>query len=178
MDLAPIFKGEKSAIKQILLQFQVPMSVILQNIVFDAPAAVRQGHIFRAITTVGLYAITAAMVGILEEDDDDEKLSLKNRGIDALGGLIESVPVYGSGAANAAEGLLRTGKVRPSFNNWFPITGSLGRTVNAVSDEKWAKAWMNASDALFYATGLPAGLKREIEKAAEKGDWTVLLGWK
>jgi hypothetical protein len=40
---------------------------------------------------------------------------------------------------------------------------------------------LQATDALFYATGLPAGLKREIEKAAEEGDWEgmlILLGYK
>ncbi|MDR2095384.1 MAG: hypothetical protein LBP76_07675, partial [Treponema sp.] len=181
MDLAPIFKGERGFFKQLFLQFQVPMSVIFQNIVFDAPAAVRQGRIFQAITTIGIYALTAAVVGAMGEEDDDEKLDPKERGIDALGGLIESIPMWGGGAANAVESLLRTGKIQPSFNNYFPVAGSAQRTVNALSDKNWSKAALQATDALFYMTGLPAGLKREIEKAAEEGDWEgmlILLGIK
>jgi hypothetical protein len=73
IDLAPFMKN-KNPIAQIFLQFQVPMSVIFQNLAFDAPDAIRQGRIRDALVTFGLYAMTAVAVGLME-DDDDEKLN-------------------------------------------------------------------------------------------------------
>jgi hypothetical protein len=175
LDLAPIF-WDKSPLKQLFLQFQVPMSVIFQNLADDAPNNFRHGRIREALTTFGIYAMTAAATGLLAEDDDDEKLNPKYRAVDALGGLIESVPVVGGGAAYAVESLLRTGKIKPSYRNMFPIPETLGRTVNAISDAKWGKAMSSAVDMMFYATGLPEGMKREAERALEEGDWTVIFG--
>ncbi|GHV91609.1 hypothetical protein AGMMS50268_21120 [Spirochaetia bacterium] len=174
-DMAPMFKGKKSAIERIMLQFQLPMSTIFQNLTIDAPNNIKQGKVFDALVTVGIYAMTAVVIGIMAEDDDDEKLDLKNMGVNALGGLIESIPMFGGGAAYAVENFLRTGKIRPSARGWFPITDSAVRVVNALSDQKWDKAATNAADMFLYATGLPQGLKREIEKAVEAEDWTGLL---
>jgi hypothetical protein len=53
--------------------------------------------------------------------------------------------------------------------------------VNALSDKNWSKAALQATDALLFMTGLPAGLKREIEKEAVDGVWEgmlILLGIK
>jgi hypothetical protein len=175
IDLAPIMQN-KDPVKQLFLQFQVPMSVIFQNLFIDAPNNIRQGKILNGLITFGLYAMTAIAVGVLDEKDDDDKLNPKNMGINALGGFIESIPVVGGAAAYAVENLLKTGKIKSSFDNKFPITYEAGQVVNAISDEEWLKAVTNAVDMGFYATGLPVGLKHEIEKAVETGDWTILLG--
>jgi hypothetical protein len=76
------------------------------------------------------------------------------------------------------ESFLKTGKIKRSYNNKFPIADEAGQIVNAVSDGDWGKALTNAADMGFYATGLPVGLKHEIEKAIETGDLRILLGYK
>ena len=181
MDLAPMFRGRKHSVLRMFLQFQVPMSVIFQNLTMDAPNNVKQGRVFEALTTIGIYAMTAAVVGMMGEEDDEEKLNPKQRAIDALGGRIESMPVVGSGAARTVEGILRTGKIPPQFPNYFPVVNSAGRAWNAAANDRWGRGMLYAADSLFYMTGLPQGLKREIEKAAEAGDvrgLLILLGYK
>jgi hypothetical protein len=176
-DLAPLLRN-RSPVAQIFLQFQVPLSVIFQNLVFDMPNAVKNGNIFQALTTVGIYAVTAAVVGILTEDDDEDKFDPAVMGINAAAGLIESIPVIGGGMAFSFESFLRDGKMRTSQRDFFPIGTSAVKAVNAVSERQWWTALSKATDGLFFMTGLPQGLKREAEKAAEEGDWTVFLGYR
>jgi hypothetical protein len=176
-DLAPIFQGDRGgAFGQFFLQFQVPMSVIAQNVFIDTPNNFRNGRVGQGLITIAVYALTAAMVGILEEDDDDEKLNPKYRGIDALGGLIESIPIVGGSAAYSVESLLRTGKMSMSSFKPFPIIESGVKGVNGITQGQWGKAFDGAIEMFGYYSGLPVGLKREAQKAVKERDPTVLLG--
>jgi hypothetical protein len=178
VDLAPIFKQQKNPFMQMFLQFQVPQSVIMQNLLVDAPNNFRQGRIGAALTTFAVYGLTAAAVGLLEEEEDEEKLNLKYRGIDAAMGYLESIPVAGGYISYTAEHLLRTGKVKLSQFKPFPVVDEAFKAGAAVSQEQWDQAFIRSLRALGYYSGMPVGLGGEIEKAVKGGDWTVLLGYK
>jgi hypothetical protein len=175
-DLAPIFRDSKGIAKA-FLQFQVPMSVIFQNLVFDVPAAVKNGQVHQLFVTVGIYAMTAAAIGLMEDDDDD-RLNVRDITASAAGGLIESIPVIGGAAARVTESVIRGEKVRPAQWNIFPVLQTGEKGINAIQSKKWTRALDTASDAFFYWTGFPAGLKNEMEKAADNGKWEILLGIK
>jgi hypothetical protein len=179
VDLAPIFQGDRGgAFGQFFLQFQVPMSVIFQNIFIDAPANFKNGRIRQGIITIATYALTAALVGILEEDDDDEKLNPKYRGIDAVGGIIESIPVVGGSLAYSAESLLRTGKMSMSSFRPFPVIESGVKGINGVTQGQWDKGLDGAIEMFGYWAGLPVGAKREWQRAIRARDPAILLGYK
>ncbi|MDR2020678.1 MAG: hypothetical protein LBQ14_07950 [Treponema sp.] len=178
VDLAPIFKHQKNPFMQMFLQFQVPQSVIMQNLFVDAPNNFKQGRAGAALTTFALYGLTAAVVGILEEDEDEEKLNPKYRGIDAAVGYLESIPIAGGYASYTVEHFLRTGKVKLSQFKPFPVLDEAFRAGAAVTQEQWDQAFSRSLRALGYYSGLPVGLWGEIDKAIKDGDWTVLLGWK
>jgi hypothetical protein len=182
VDMAPLLRDQKGPIAGILLQFQVPMSVIFQNLAFDMPANMRQKKFIEAFTTIGVYAMVAVAMGLKDEPEDEDKLNPKYRAIDAVTGLLESIPVVGGNLSYNMETLFRTGKIKPSFNSLFPVADSARDVINAISDEKWGKAVSNAADMFMYYTGLPAGLKREIEKAAGEEDafhfFLRMAGWK
>jgi hypothetical protein len=178
VDLPPIFKHRQNPFMQMFLQFQVPQSVIMQNLFVDAPNNFKQGRFGAAVTTFAIYALTAAAVGLLDEDEDDEKLSLKNRGIDAFAGYIESIPVYGGYAAYAVEGLLKDGKIRLSQFKPFPVADEAFKAGNAVTQKQWDQAFIRSLKAFGYYSGLPVGLEGEIEKAVTEENPLVLLGWK
>jgi hypothetical protein len=150
----------------------------MQNLFVDAPNNFKQGRYGAAFTTFAIYALTAALVGILEEDDDEEKLNLKRRGIDAFAGYIESIPIAGGYAAYAAEGLLKDGKLRTSQFKPFPVADEAFGAVNAVTQGQWDKAFVRSLKTFGYYSGLPVGLEGEIEKAVAEGNPLVLLGWK
>jgi hypothetical protein len=183
-DLPPLFRGKKGPVAQMFLQFQVPMAVIFQNLAFDLPYAVRRHNIWQALMTVGAYAMAAAVVGAMEEEEDDEKLNPAYRGIDAGAGLLESIPVLGGGLAYSARDLGRrlsegkTARIKQSRFTPYPIPASLTRAANAAFNEKWEEARINAAEAFFYATGLPAGLGKEILTAKEEGNFWIFLGIK
>jgi hypothetical protein len=115
----------------------------------------------------------------MKEDDDGEELNPKNRGIDALGGIIDSVPVVGSELSFVAESLLREGKIkyRPS-NSLSPVWDSGKRAAGALAAGKWARALDMAVDGFGYYAGLPVGLKHEVQKAVEQREIQPLLGIK
>jgi hypothetical protein len=183
VDMAPLLRDQKGPMAGILLQFQVPMSVIFQNIAFDMPANMRQGKILEGLTTIGIYALTAAALGLMAEPDDEDKLNPKYRAIDALTGLFESIPVVGGGLGYNMESFFRTGKIKPRFDSWFPVSDSGVAAINALSDEDWGKAVSNVVDMFGYFTGLPIGLKRELQKAFTEEELNEIIlrgmaGWR
>jgi hypothetical protein len=178
VDLAPIFWNRENPFMQMFLQFQVPQSVIMQNLFVDAPNNFKQGRIGAALTTVAVYALTAALVGVLDEDDDEEKWNLKRRGIDAIAGFIESIPIYGGYAAYAVEGLLKDGRLRTSQFKPFPVGDEAFKAVNAVTQGQWDRAFIRSLKTFGYYSGLPVGLAGEIEKAVTERNPLALLGWK
>jgi hypothetical protein len=177
-DLAPVFKHQKNPFMQMFLQFQVPQSVIMQNLFVDAPNNFKQGRVGAAFTTFAIYGLTAALVGLLNEDDDEEKFNVKHRGIDAFAGYLESIPIYGGFAAYAVEGLLKDGKLRSSQVKPFPVLDEAFKAGNAVTQERWDRAFLYSLRTFGYYSGLPVGLAGEIEKAVKEGKPLVLLGWK
>ncbi|MDR0403702.1 MAG: hypothetical protein LBH35_08965 [Treponema sp.] len=176
VDMAPLFRDQKGIAKA-FLQFQVPMSVIFQNIVFDMPTALKNGQVHQLFTTLGIYALTAVVVGAMEDDDDD-RFNGRDIGASALGGLLESIPVFGNAAARMTESAVRGEKIRSTMWNIFPIMQTGEKAVNAMLNKNWGKAADAAADAIFYSAGLPAGLKSEIEKAVESEDWKIFFGVK
>jgi hypothetical protein len=178
VDLAPLFWNRTNPFMQMFLQFQVPQSVIMQNLFVDAPNNFKQGRIGAAFTTFAVYALTAAAVGLLDEDDEEEKLNLKRRGIDAFAGYLESIPVAGGYAAYQVEGLLKDGKLRFSQFKPFPVLDEAFRAGAAVTQQKWDDAFIRSLKTFGYYRGLPVGLLGEIEKAVKEGEPLVLLGWK
>jgi hypothetical protein len=178
IDQAPFYR-DAEGIKKAFLQFQLPMSVIFQNIFFDMPAAVRNGRAEQLFVTLGVYAFTAVAAGALSGGwDDDDFFTPRGIAAAAAGGLIESLPVIGNAASRGLESLIRGEKIRPSMWNLFPVLQSAEKAVNAVQNKKWGDAARAVADGIFYYTGLPVALKNEIEKALEKGDWAILLGVK
>jgi hypothetical protein len=178
VDLAPLFKHQKNPFMQMFLQFQVPQSVIMQNLFVDAPNNFKQGQRGAALTTIAIYGLTAAAVGLLEEDEDDEKFNLKYRGIDAAVGYLESIPIAGGYAAYTVEHFLRTGKVKLSQFKPFPVVDEAFRAGAAVTQEQWDQAFIRSLKALGYYTGGPVGAVGEIEKAVKEGNPWILLGLK
>jgi hypothetical protein len=176
VDLAPLFRDAKGIAKA-FLQFQVPMSVIFQNLVFDMPTAVRNGQVHQLFVTLAIYALTAVAVGAMEDDDDD-RLNARDMGASAAGGLLDSIPVFGNAASRAVESAIRGKKIMPTQWNIFPILQTGEKAVNALQNKNWRRALDAAADAGFYMTGLPVALKNEIEKAAEDGNWGIFLGIK
>ncbi|MDR0761304.1 MAG: hypothetical protein LBF74_14540 [Treponema sp.] len=176
VDLAPIFKHKNNPFMQMFLQFQVPQSVIMQNLLVDAPNNFRQGRWGAALTTFAIYALTAAAVGLLEEDEDDETFNLKYRGIDAAAGYLESIPLVGGYASYTVEHFLRTGKLKLSQLKPFPVIDEAFRAGSAVTQGQWDQAFIRSLKAMGYYSGFPVGLGGEIEKAVKEGDWTILLG--
>jgi hypothetical protein len=171
---------KKNPLGAALAAFQTPMAVIFQNLFIDAPNDFKQGRVLHGLWTYALYAGLAAVTALLFEGagggDDDDKPAAANIGLAAALGLVESMPVIGGDLAFQIENFYRSGKFRSSSNGAAPALDSLMRAANAASSGKWAKALLTSTDALFYLTGLPAGLKREIEKSFERGDLTPLLG--
>jgi hypothetical protein len=178
VDLAPLFKHQKNPFMQMFLQFQVPLSVIAQNLFVDAPNNFKQGQWRAALTTIAVYGLTAAVVGLLEEEDDDEKLNPKYRAIDAAMGYLESIPMVGGYAAYTVEHLLRTGKLKLSQFKPFPVLDEGFRAGAAVTQEKWDQAFIRFLTALGYYSGMPVGALKEIGKAIEEGNPAAVLGWK
>jgi hypothetical protein len=178
VDLPPIFKHQKNPFMQMFLQFQVPQAVIAQNLFVDAPNNFKQGRYMAAVTAFAIYGLTAALVGLLEEDEDDEKLNPKYRGIDAVMGYMESIPIVGSYTSYTVEHLLRTKKLQLSQFKPFPVMDEGFRAGAAVTQEKWDQAFIHLLRALGYYSGLPVGLGGEIEKAVTKNDPGILFGYK
>ena len=180
-DQVQMMKGSKNPFWRMLLQFQAPMASIFQQLFMDAPNHFKHGRILDGLWIWGIYALTAALIGWMHdepEDKDTVEKTLKNRGIDMATAWIESIPVFGGKIAYGAESLLRTGKIMTYRQNDFPVADSGARAVNAMADKDVGKAVSNAADMLFYFTGLPVGLKKDIERAAEEDDWWRVLGIK
>jgi hypothetical protein len=183
VDLTPMFLENRTGLGAIMLQFQVPIAVIFQNLAVDAPNNIRQGKILNAMITYGIYPMIAVALGLMQEPEDEDKFNLKYRGIDALGGLIESIPVFGGGISYAVEQFLREGKARGYKSSLFPLGDSAMGVANAVSAKKWADATWGVAEMFAYGTGLPVGLEQEIRRAVkDEGDFRALLriltGWR
>jgi hypothetical protein len=177
-DSAPWLWDNKSPVKQLLLQFQQPMSVIFQNIAFDMPNAIKQKQALRAVSIVGWYVMSAVAVGLLENmgDDDDDTPLIQDIAGYAAGGLLESIPIFGGAIGRMAEAKIRGEKAGQVFySNYFPVLSSGLDAVNAFSNGQWLRGVNRASDAFGYAAGLPVGLKKEGEKALN-GKPLALLG--
>jgi hypothetical protein len=175
VDLAPLFR-DKKGIAKALLQFQVPMSVIFQNLAFDMPTAVKNGQVHQLFVTVAIYALTAVAIGAMQDDDDE--FTGRDAAASAAGGLIDSIPVFGNAASRIVESLIRKEKIQNTRWNIFPILESVEKGANAIQNKKWAKGIDATVDAMFYTTGLPVGLKNEIEKVVVSGNWGILFGVK
>jgi hypothetical protein len=171
MDQIPLLKKMNAhPVGRIFGLFQTPMAVIFQNLFVDAPNEFRHGRALNALWTFAIYGVTAALIGAMKEDDDGEELNPKNRSIDALGGIIDSVPVVGSELSFVVESLLREGKIayRPS-NSLSPVWDSGKKAANALAAGKWGKAMDMVIDGFGYYAGLPVGLKHEIQRAINSG---------
>jgi len=177
MPLLKRFSKGNNPASMLFTQFQTPAAVIFQNLFIDAPNNFRHKQYSKLFVTWGIYALIGVAVGAFRDEPED-RFNPKHRTVDAFNGWLYSVPMIGGKLCNAVESFSRTGKIRPSFGGNFPAVDSTVRTVNALSDEEWSKAISNFIDAMFYATGLPAASKRDIERAWREKDWKRILGMK
>jgi hypothetical protein len=175
VDLTPMFRDSKG-VARLFLAFQVPMSVIFQNLTMDMPNAFRNKQYFQGITTIAIYALTAVAIGAMQDDDDE--YTARDMGAAAAGGLIESIPVLGNAMAQATESIIRGEKIRPAQWNFFPVLQSAEKGVNAIKDKNWLRALDTVVDAMGYTTGLPVGTLNEFEKFVDSGEWEILFGIK
>jgi len=176
MDQTQLLKGDKGAFARMFMQFQTPIASIFQQLFMDTPANFRQGRILQGLWTWGIYALLAIVIGAMHEDDDDDELDPKKRGIDALVMPFSMVPVFGGDLSYAMETLLRDGKIRMPRRSYFPVLDQMMRTGNAISDEKWGKAAWEAIKGFGYYSGLPVGTAQDIEKVIETGRPQRLFG--
>jgi len=178
MDRVPILKNlmkNKNPLLQIFTQFQTPAAVIFQNLFIDAPIKWKQGRYLDAMWAFVIYASIGVAMGVLR-DDPEERDNLRHRAGDAANGLLYAIPIFGSGITFAVQSYVRDGRMRLSSRSDFPVADSAVRAFNAANDEDWARAASSMVDALFFATGLPAAKKRDIERAIENGEWQRLFG--
>ncbi|MDR2729516.1 MAG: hypothetical protein LBB81_01295 [Treponema sp.] len=178
MDQVPLLKGNKHPLVRMFMQFQTPVASIYQQLFIDAPANFKQGRIAHGLWTWGIYALLAVVIGAMHDDDDDEKLNLKNRAVDALVMPLEMIPVIGGDLSYATESFIRDGKIRPPRRSYFPIADQGIRVVNAISDEQWEKAAEATVKGFAYYIGLPVAAEEDIEKAVKTGKWQRVLGIK
>ena len=178
MDQVTMLKGSKHPFVRMFMQFQTPIASIFQQLFIDAPNNLKHGRILQALWTWGIYALLAMVIGAMHEDDDDDELNPKKRGIDALVMPLEMVPIFGGDMAYAAETLLRNGKIRTPRRSNFPVVDQAVRAVNAVTDEKWDKAAWSVVKGFGYYTGMPVAAMQDIEKAIEDEKWYRAIGIK
>jgi hypothetical protein len=184
MDQTQLLKNFKHPLAKMFAQFQTPTASIFQQLFIDAPIQFRQGHVLNGLWKWGIYALLAITIGAMHDDGDDDddgfalnkKLDIRRRWVDAAVMPLEMIPVIGGTFSYAAESFIREGKIRMPRRSNFPVIDSVVRAANAITDEKWGKAALYATDALFYQTGLPAAAKNDIEKAIETGKWYRLFG--
>ena len=176
MDQVPLLKGDKSSFARMFMQFQTPIASIFQQLFIDAPANFKQGRALQALWTWGIYALLAIVIGAMHEEDDDDELDPKKRGIDALVMPISMVPIFGGDLSYAAESLMRNGKITTPRRSNFPVLDQGIRAVNHISDQQWGKSANNTVKAFMYSTGLPVAAWQDIEKAIETGRPQRIIG--
>jgi hypothetical protein len=176
-DLPPVFRTGSETIKM-LLQFQSPQAVILQELVADAfmPGAApemkraNRKHAARIIASFALCGIVTNLIrqGI-PEDDEEGKKALQYIAY-GLSGLTDNLPVIGGSASALVAGAV-AGEWRwtSGMTNLFPVAETATRAVKNISDEEYRKALESGLDTAMLFFGLPYSAKNEIKAFLKDG---------
>ncbi|MDR0557934.1 MAG: hypothetical protein LBG43_08745, partial [Treponema sp.] len=177
-DLPPAFRSTNEGIKM-LLQFQSPQAVILQELVIDAfmpgaPPELKKANRKHAARIFASFVICGVVTNLIRNgipDDEEEGKAAAGYIAYGLSGLTDNLPVIGGAASDFVTGMA-TGKWSwtAGRSNPFPVIDTAMRTGKNISGGDYQKALESGLDTAMLFFGLPYSAKNEIKALFKDGE--------